>query len=110
MNLDGQFFERNKQPKAAMLLLLLSIVDSLCTDFGIRNHHITEANPLMRVVYDTSVVGFYLIKISFPILFLYLLTKIEPKRILRILTSLTLFLYTFVFFQHMLWISLLLTS
>ncbi|WP_318617592.1 DUF5658 family protein [Sporosarcina sp. YIM B06819] len=96
----------NGRFKAGILLVLLAILDSIFTDFGLRNDYITEANPLMRVVYEASVIGFYGIKICLPLLLLYLLTRIEGKRYLRFLLGFALTLYSFVLCQHMIWLSL----
>ena len=93
---------------AGILLLLLAVVDSFFTDFGIQKQYITEANPLMAFIYDTSISGFYALKISLPCVLLYLLTKIEPKRYLKLLIGSTILLYSFVLFQHIYWISLIL--
>ena len=68
---------------AGILLLLLAVVDSFFTDFGIQKQYITEANPLMAFIYDTSILGFYALKISLPCVLLYLLTKIEPKEVFK---------------------------
>ncbi len=64
-------------------LILLALLDSLFTDIGIRQHYITEANPIMKYIYDTSVFGFYALKISLPIFLLLLLSKIKPKKYLN---------------------------
>ncbi|WP_391122985.1 DUF5658 family protein [Psychrobacillus sp. L3] len=89
------------------MLLVLAIFDSFFTYFGIRNDHITEANPLMHFVYETNIPGFYLLKICLPLLLIYLLTKLQPNRHIQILLSIAIILYTFVFLQHLFWISLL---
>jgi hypothetical protein len=93
--------------KATTILLVLAIFDSFFTDFGIRNDHITEANLLMHFVYVTSIPGFYALKICLPLLLLYLLTKLQPNKYIPILLTISLILYTFVFLQHLFWISLL---
>ena len=80
---------RNNLLNAGIFLLLLAIFDSIFTDIGIRYDYISEANPLMQSVYETSVLGFYVIKISFPLLLLYLLTKIEPNSYVRFLIGFT---------------------
>jgi hypothetical protein len=107
VDLKHLFSARAKLFKADLLLVLLAISDSFFTDFGIRNNHITEANPLMRFIYETSVFGFYSIKIGLPFLLLYILTKIEPKKYLQLLMGTTLFLYSCVLCLHILWISLI---
>ena len=93
---------------AVSLLLLLAIFDSLFTDFGIRNNHISEANPLMRYLYGTSVPAFYLIKIALPLLLLLILTKIEVKKYLNLLIGGTVALYVLILFQHIFWMSIIL--
>ena len=90
---------------AGILLLLLAVSDSFFTDFGIQKQYITEANPLMAFIYDTSILGFYAIKISLPCALLYLLTKIEPKRYLKLLIGSALLLYSVVLVQHIYWLS-----
>ncbi len=93
---------------AGILLLLLAVVDSFFTDFGIQKLYITEANPLMAFIYDTSIWGFYTLKISLPCVLLYLLTKIEPKRYLKLLIGAAILLYSVVLVQHIYWLSLVL--
>lgn len=105
MNLKHLFSTRIKLFKAGILLALLAISDSLLTDFGIRNYYITEANPLMNYLYETSVFGFYMIKIGLPLLLLYFITKIEPRNYLQLLVGSTLFLYSCVLCLHIIWIS-----
>lgn len=102
----GKVMIHSRRFKAGILLILLAILDSLFTDFGLRNNYITEANPLMRVVYEASVFGFYLIKISLPFLLLYLLAKIELKKYFQFLLGCALVLYSFVLCQHLIWLSL----
>ncbi|WP_144513797.1 DUF5658 family protein [Bacillus sp. FJAT-22090] len=97
----------NKPLIYASLLLLLAIFDSLFTDYGIRNGHISEANPIMRFIYERNIYSFYLIKIILPLLFMYVIAQFKPKKYLQILIGATLLLYTFVLFQHLFWISLL---
>ncbi|WP_371812479.1 DUF5658 family protein [Sporosarcina sp. Marseille-Q4063] len=89
-----------------LLLILLAFLDSLFTDIGIRQNHISEANPIMKSIYDTSVFGFYALKISLPLFLLLLLSKIKPKKYLKVLISSAVILYTVVLFLHFFWISL----
>lgn len=95
----------NSLLKPGILLLSLAILDSFFTDFGIRNNHIQEANPLVSIIYDTSILGFYAIKIGLPILLIYILTKIDSKPYLHILVQLTLLFYLLVVALHIVWIS-----
>ncbi|HJF31253.1 MAG TPA: DUF5658 family protein [Sporosarcina psychrophila] len=108
MNAKLFFTSRHKLFVPGIALLLLATADSFFTDFGIQQKHITEANPLMRVIYDWSILGFYTIKICLPLVLLIILTMIEPRRYFQILIVSSLLLYSFVFFKHILWISLVL--
>jgi hypothetical protein len=99
---------RHKLLVSGIVLLLLATADSFFTDFGIQEKHITEANPLMRFVYDWNVLGFYAIKIFLPFVLLILFAKIEPKRYLWILIGSSLLLYSVVLIQHIVWMSLVL--
>ncbi|WP_221887499.1 DUF5658 family protein [Psychrobacillus soli] len=96
-----------KQLSLAFLLLLLAIFDSISTDFGIRNGHISEANPLMRFIYESNIPTFYLIKIILPLLFMYIITKLQPKKYMQFLIIVALLLYTLVLMQHLYWITLI---
>lgn len=106
--------ERNTFPTsktlliAGILLLLLAVSDSFFTDFGIQKQYITEANPLMAYIYDTSILGFYALKISLPCVLLFLLTEIEHKKYLNLLVGFAILLYSVVLFQHIYWTSLVL--
>ncbi|MFJ7970313.1 DUF5658 family protein [Psychrobacillus sp. NPDC096389] len=91
-------------------LLLLAIFDSISTDFGIRKGHISEANPLMRFVYETNIPIFYSIKIILPLLFMYIITKLQPKKYMQFLIIVALLLYTFVLFQHLYWITIIIST
>lgn len=108
MDVKLPILSRHKLFASGVTLLLLATADSLFTDFGIQQNHITEANPLMRFVYDRSIWGFYTIKICLPFVLLVLLARIEAKRYLQILMKFSLLLYSLVLFQHVLWISLVL--
>lgn len=91
----------------AFSILSLAIFDTISTDFGIRQGHITEANPLMRFIYENNIPFFYSIKIILPLLFIYIITKLQPKKYIQFLIIMALILYTFVLFQHLYWITLI---
>ena len=59
----------------------------------------------MNYLYETSVFGFYTIKIGLPLLLLYFITNIEPRKYLQLLFGSTLFLYSCVLCLHIIWIS-----
>ena len=95
----------NKMFQATIFLLVLSCFDTVFTDYGLRNEHITEANPLMRILYEMNIAGFYLVKIGLPLLLLYLFSKLPQKKYLNVLIITTIILYISVFLQHAFWIS-----
>ncbi|MFB5086017.1 DUF5658 family protein [Psychrobacillus sp. PGGUH221] len=107
MNQKNMYYTNNTLIRASIYLLVLAILDSIFTDYGIRNNHISEANPLMKLLYDTSIIGFYFIKISLPLLLIYIMTKVQPKRYIQLLLVVALLIYSGVLFQHFFWISLL---
>ncbi|MFJ8064682.1 DUF5658 family protein [Psychrobacillus sp. NPDC096426] len=107
MNENGQLLFLRKPLTFAFFLLVLAIFDSIFTDFGIRNGHISEANPFMRFVYESNIAIFYSIKIILPLLLMFVITKFQPRKYVQILIGIALLLYTFVLFQHFFWIALL---
>lgn len=92
--------------KAGAILFTFAFFDTIFTDFGIRNDYIEEANPIMRVVYETSITAFYLVKISLPLILLFLISKIKPKPYFSLLIGATLLLYFFVICTHVFWLIL----
>lgn len=91
---------------ASFLLVCLSLMDALFTDFGLRLGTIEEANILMNTIYETNILLFYAIKIGLPLLLLYLTTIIHLKIYVRLLLSSALFLYVAVMFLHVFWMIL----
>lgn len=101
------FSTQSNMFKAGIILFALAVVDSISTDFGLRNSHIEEANPLMRVIYDLNIALFYGLKISLPLFLLILLRKLKPKRVIRYLLGVALLLYSAVLIQHIFWLTLI---
>ncbi|MFJ8261870.1 DUF5658 family protein [Rummeliibacillus sp. NPDC094406] len=87
-------------------LLLLCMFDALFTDIGIRNHLITEANPLMNWIYHNSILLFYALKISMPILLVWILRKVQPSLLIRILMICATSIYCAILFTHIWWITI----
>ena len=106
MNVSTQVSKKVNFKYVVLSLILLAILDSLFTDIGIRQHYITEANPIMKNIYDASVFGFYTLKISLPLILLLLLSKIKPKKYIMVLLISAVTLYSVVLFLHFFWISL----
>ena len=107
MHIKHLFSTYNSLLNAGFVLLLLTIIDAIFTDYGLRYSYIEEANPLMKFIYDTSTLNFYIVKISLPLLLLHLLTRLQPKIYLRLLIGATLLLYTIVLFHHIFWMTLI---
>ncbi|MFC4409934.1 DUF5658 family protein [Chungangia koreensis] len=90
---------------AVFLLFLLSILDAFYTDLGIRHQFITEANPLMNMIYEKTVIGFYGIKLILPLLMLFIVLNIKVKRHLWFLINGSLILYGVILYLHLQWIT-----
>lgn len=97
---------RNKLLKMGTILLILATFDALFSDFGIQNHHITESNPIMRSIYEDSVIGFYIIKIALPVLLIGIVAKLESKPFILVLLNVAIFLYVIVLILHFFWLTL----
>lgn len=106
MALKLLFSTRNSLLIAGIILFTFAICDAIFTDIGLRYEHIEEANPIMRVVYETSITAFYLIKISLPLILLFLITNIKPRPYFRLLIGATLLLYFLVLCKHIHWMIL----
>lgn len=91
---------------AAILLFILSILDSIITDYGIKNMLIEEANPIMKLIHEKSVLSFYFVKIILPSLLIFILLKLKPTKTLKIFMGIALIIYVIVFLIHILWLFL----
>ena len=97
---------KNKLIKMGIILVILATSDAIFTDFGIQNFHITEANPIMRSIYEVNVTAFYFIKIALPILLIGILAKLESKQFILVLLNVAIFLYVLVLILHFFWLTL----
>ncbi|AXI00588.1 hypothetical protein DV702_13175 [Sporosarcina sp. PTS2304] len=89
---------------AGFLLACLCLVDAVFTDYGLRFGHIQEANPLIAVLYNQSILLFYIIKLGLPLLLLYIVTISNSGIWLRLSMTTALFLYIVVLFVHVFWL------
>ncbi|WP_438311861.1 DUF5658 family protein [Sporosarcina sp. FA9] len=105
-SLTDQIPSKRGLVKPCLLLVVLAVLDSIFTDIGIRNNIIDEANPIMYYFYNQSAIAFYAIKITLPLLMLYILTLIKPRPYLRILIIFTIFLYSIIIAMHIFWITI----
>ena len=97
---------RNKLINLGIILLFLATLDAFFTDFGIQNHYITEANPVMRIIYEVSLIGFYFIKIALPVLLIGIVSKLESKPYIVTLMNIAVFLYVSVLMLHFSWLTI----
>ncbi|REB06428.1 hypothetical protein DVB69_12020 [Sporosarcina sp. BI001-red] len=86
------------------LLLGMSLFDALATDFGLRFELIEEANPVMDYVYEYSVLGFYFVKVVFPLVLFTFQPVVARSRIVQRLLQFTVGLYAVLSGFHVFWI------
>jgi len=82
---------------------MLAILDAVFTHIGLQGGHISEANPLMRILYDFNIGLFFVVKILLPLILMILMRKLEPKPIIQLMIAGTIFLYTIVLLMHLYW-------
>lgn len=83
-----------------ILLLLLCCFDAAATDFGLQKGYIKEANPIMRAVYEESRFVFYTIKLSLPLLLMWIFPRAANQRRLLVLAGACLAVYGAVSALH----------
>lgn len=88
------------------VLLGLSLFDAFATDFGLRFELIEEANPLMEHVYESSVIGFYFLKLGLPISLFRIQSVVARSRFMQRLLQFTIGLYAVIFGLHVFWLVL----
>ncbi|MFK7696073.1 DUF5658 family protein [Paenibacillus sp. HJGM_3] len=84
---------------------LASLLDAFLTDVGLRLQLINEANPLMRLVYDNSMLLFYGCKIVLPLSLFFLVARAGGRLYIRRLFQLSVVVYGCVLLLHYYWIS-----
>lgn len=95
--------------KSAFILLLASLTDAILTDFGLRLQVITEANPLMRFLYEHAYPLFYVTKAALPLALLLISERTAPKKyhIALIGTAYVVYAGVMVLHSRWMWLSLL---
>lgn len=88
------------------VLLGLSLIDAFATDFGLRFELIEEANAMMEYVYESSVIGFYFVKIGLPISLFPLQSVVTRSSFVQRLLQFTIALYALIFGLHVFWLVL----
>lgn len=91
-------------------LILANVLDSICTDIGIKIGYIEEGNPFMDFIYNKSVICFYGIKVVvIPVCLLvmyyfFIQQKLNMKRF-NVYLLITSVVYEYVLFLHLFWIT-----
>ena len=90
-----------------LVILLLNLIDVICTAWGLSNEWIEEANPLMSSFSPLTILG---IKVTLSGAILLLWKSNFPTRLTnvwRVVLTFVMFLYTGIFVMHITWISML---
>ncbi|OLO42486.1 hypothetical protein BTR23_00245 [Alkalihalophilus pseudofirmus] len=96
----------HKHRKSYMIttsLFLLSTADAIFTDIGLRQAVITELNPIMNSIYDTSIFLFYFIKIVLPLALIFCAPYAFSSRIVKRTLTCAIVIYFGVFVYHIGW-------
>lgn len=99
---------KNRQPvvKEIKWLIILCFADAFFTDIGLVMNVIDEANPLIKWVYNQSIIIFYGVKMVLPAIFL-VLVRLQPlSSIMQKGSSMLLILYVGINTYHIFWLSL----
>lgn len=86
-----------------LFILAASSLDAGFTLYGMHYNIITEANPLMNGLLQFNQLAFLLLKISLPLLLLFLVPKLISRRFKQLLV-LTSFIYCCVLSLHGVWL------
>lgn len=106
MQTNSLTFTQNRLTKMGIILLILATLDAFFTDMGIQNQLITEANPLMRIIYEVNLLGFYFIKIALPVLLIGIVSRLESRPFIVILLHIAISLYVCVLLLHFSWLAM----
>ncbi|MBD8038486.1 hypothetical protein H9635_17210 [Solibacillus sp. A46] len=90
-----------------LVILVLNLIDGICTAWGLSNEWIEEANPLLSSLSPLTILGTKVILSGL----VWLLWKSDfPTRLTnvwRVVLSFVMFLYTGIFVLHITWITML---
>jgi hypothetical protein len=86
-----------------LFIAAASFTDAVLTDLGIRLGSISEANPLMRSLYQWNAPAFFLLKLALPLLLLLITPKLLTKPLQNLL-YLTCGIYLCVLSLHSVWL------
>jgi len=85
-------------------LIAGNTIDALLTHLGLQSGAITEANPFMDVIYETSPYLFLFLKLCLPLLLLLLVTKLPVQsRPVHVCLAAACVVYVLVLSLHGFW-------
>lgn len=90
-----------------IFLLVANLLDAILTNIGIHYSFIAESNPLMKYVYEQSILLFYAIKIVLPLLLILLVTSkfvSKNEKVLNVLLTSAVIVYISILSLHGIWI------
>ncbi len=87
----------------ARYLLILSILDAVFTDVGIRLNLISEANPIIDFIYTNNIIAFYILKIGLPLMLIYIVKFLHESKAVTCVSLIAIFVYTLVLIYHLSW-------
>lgn len=87
-------------------LIILNLLDTILTWFGLQHAFISELNPIMHGIYEVSPSLFLVIKtvLSILLLLFILLKKVPSSSLIKTITVFATVSYTTVFFMHAFWL------
>ena len=91
-----------------LVILVLNLIDGICTAWGISNEWIEEANPLLRSFSPLTILG---IKVSLSGILWFLYKSKFPTRYMnfwRVVLFFVMLLYSGIIVLHMTWMILVL--
>lgn len=98
--------QRHTVAKNIKWLIVLCLGDAFLTDFGLIMDLVDEANPLIKWLYNQSVVLFYGVKMVLPVILL-MLYRLQPLSIIiQKGSSILLILYIGINTYHIFWLSI----
>jgi len=68
------------------------------------NSNINISKLGMFLLYENSVLGFYALKISMAVLLVYILSRIQPTLLIKMLMIGAISIYSAILFMHIFWI------
>lgn len=86
-------------------LLFLCFADAAFTDIGLRLFLIDELNPLVKRLYESSIIGYYAMKLLLPLSLILIYYRTNNRVWLNPCILVTALLYFIVNIYHFIWIS-----